>query len=388
MSPCFNPISALQTAFSVLTGTPKEPPLILNPKRPAFVKGARPTRFKLRGVEYMRHEEVATLTKGRAGNSMVWRFGEKLIQVSDKKEFFYCYNCERNGSTQKLPSMNGTQNARLHLHKEHNRGCSQMHLSFDIWSAPSWIGIICIWGYWTDDKGQRQRRLLAFRRIYNSHSGENQSEVILQVLEEYEIGQRVGYFVCDNASSNDAAVRLVLRSLFPGIKDSEIAARRLHCFGHIVNLCAQSLLSASDSEAKQAAEELEVGGLDDFAANARSLLVKGPLGKLHRIIKYVCSSSQRREEFATIHGPKNVADFDHLGVSQKSDCDREDLKVVVVGRSYAPPPSPGAIFTLEMCHVSPRLVQYQPRVGLGRAVSYAVPLRTIGRRDWSGRTRR
>lgn len=61
---------------------------------------------------------------------------------------------------------------------------SKVHLSFDIWSAQSWIGVICIWGYWIDTEGVRQRRMLAFRRMYASHSGENQSEIILEVLKE------------------------------------------------------------------------------------------------------------------------------------------------------------------------------------------------------------
>ena len=96
----------------------------------------------------------------------------------------------------------------------------------------------------------RQRRLLAFRRIYRSHSGENQAAIILEVLEEYSINkaQKIGWFVCDNASSNDAAVAAVLKALELAMSEEEMFGRRLRCLGHIINLSARSLRVVAASE--------------------------------------------------------------------------------------------------------------------------------------------
>ena len=123
--------------------------------------------------------------------------------------------------------------------------------------------MISIWAYWIDSAGARQRRLLAFRRIYRSHSGENQAAIILDVLKEYEIkSDKLGVFVCDNATSNDSAVALVLKALYPGITNQEVVARRLRCFGHIINLAAQALLDPTAAEAAIAVRDLEINGFD------------------------------------------------------------------------------------------------------------------------------
>jgi hypothetical protein len=198
---------------------------------------------------------------------------------------------------------------------------SRIHISFDIWTAGSFLGFISIWGYWIDGSGDRQRRLLAFRRIYGSHSGENQSAIILKVLQEYSIQDRLGYVVADNASSNDAAVELLLTELQPDATQSHITNRRLRCFGHIINLAAQSLLAGSDSEYSKASQEVEVEPEEEeFHCKAARWIHSGPLGKLQRLIKYVLASPQRREEFGEVSGGRKVAQFDHLGVSEYRRC--------------------------------------------------------------------
>ena len=205
------------------------------------------------------------------------------------------------------------------LKAELQASISKIHISFDIWTAGNWIGVISIWGYWIDDAGSRQRRLLAFRRIYRSHSGDNQAAIILDVLEEYEITAKTGYFIYDNASSNDAAVSTILKQIEPSISTAEATARRLRCIGHIINLAARSLLDPSSSEVVVAAEELEI---DQIApgSDASRWFASRSLGKLHRLVKYILASPQRRKEFREIKGGRKVFKFDHLGVSRSFFC--------------------------------------------------------------------
>jgi hypothetical protein len=206
------------------------------------------------------------------------------------------------------------------LKEELAASISKVHLSFDMWTAGNWIGIISIWAYWVNDAGERQRRMLAFRRIYRSHSGENQAATILEVLKEYAISDNVGYFICDNASSNNDAVKAVLKTLQPSLSSKEQTARRLRCMGHIINLSAHSLLDPSGSELAIASEELEIAE-EVYARAAATWQAQGSLGKLHRLVKYILASPQRREEFGIIKGRRKEAEFDHLGVSPfSSNC--------------------------------------------------------------------
>lgn len=197
------------------------------------------------------------------------------------------------------------------LKDELKASLSKIHISFDIWTAGNWIGIISIYGYWINPAGKRQRRLLAFRRIYRSHSGENQAQVVLDVLQEYMISSRTGFFICDNATANDAAVSQILETLEPAISTAEATARRLRCFGHIINLAARSLLNPTGSELTIAASELEI----DELISATAWQSTPALSKLHKLVKYILASPQRREEFGEITGGRKAKEFDHLGVS-------------------------------------------------------------------------
>ena len=124
---------------------------------------------------------------------------------------------------------------------------SSVHLSFDIWTSPNHYSLISIFANYIDQYGQRQRPLLAFRRIYGPHTGEAISRSLLAVIREYNIAQKVGYFMSDNAKNNDTAVSLVLQALDPSLSAKQRQARRLRCFGHVVNLCAQALLLGKGS---------------------------------------------------------------------------------------------------------------------------------------------
>ncbi len=204
------------------------------------------------------------------------------------------------------------------LAAELSKSLSKVHITFDIWTASNQRGYIAVWAYWISSQG-RQRRLLAFRRVYRSHTGEVQAELLLEVLQQYSIDQKLGYCVSDNASSNDKACELLFRSIDPSIAALAIQGRRLRCFGHIVNLSAQSLLATTSAEARVAARELEAIGDDEEGGEAVGArwIHAGPLGKLQRLVKYVLASGQRREEFASISGGYRVKQYDHLGVSGK-----------------------------------------------------------------------
>ena len=389
-------------SVSILTSV--APAIILDPHNPGYCKDAVSSTFKVNGIEYILKREVARIGGARKEVSKCWKYGRALVRTEDKKEYYYCLECERNKRPQTLPKLNGTAAGRYHMKNAHNRdpdtgdkivkeavkgavyqlverknydvfkellirwfvccqlaffmlentifrelvvylnaalggllprarstlrrwimdeynsrkealkeelavSASKIHISFDIWTAGSWIGVISVWAYWVAE-GQRERRLLAFRRIYGSHDGDNQAAAILEVLEEYGISKRVGYFVCDNATSNDSAVALILRTLEPALSTQQATGRRLRCFGHIINLAARALLDPSSAELKVAAGELED---DAYASSAWQSI--GSLGKLHKLVKYILASPQRREEFGDIKGGRKVKEFDHLGVS-------------------------------------------------------------------------
>jgi hypothetical protein len=52
----------------------------------------------------------------------------------------------------------------------------------------------------------------------------------------------VGYFVSDNVSTNDVAIKAICRDLELGIAEG----RRLRCLGHIINLSVKPFLFGTE----------------------------------------------------------------------------------------------------------------------------------------------
>ena len=48
--------------------------------------------------------------------------------------------------------------------------------------------------------------LLVLKRIKYNHTGESIVDTIILVLKKYELGERLGVFIIDNANLNDTAV--------------------------------------------------------------------------------------------------------------------------------------------------------------------------------------
>ena len=160
---------------------------------------------------------------------------------------------------------------------------SNIHLSFDMWTSGNNLALVAVVSHFVDKDGNPRTVLLAIKSIQGSHSGENMAQQIIAVIQDYNIASRLGYFVLDNANTNDTCVDTVLKTLRPDLNKKQ---RRLRCLGHIINLAAQALLFGSDPEAFTAeiliAKELkhEQKMLDLWRR-------RGPIGKLHNIVKFI-----------------------------------------------------------------------------------------------------
>jgi hypothetical protein len=83
------------------------------------------------------------------------------------------------------------------------------------------------------------RSLLAgVRRVKGSHSGENIAEAIIFIFKEMISIERLGFFISDNVSSNNTAIRAILVYLRFNLKDPDF--RRIRCLKYIINLTAKA----------------------------------------------------------------------------------------------------------------------------------------------------
>src|SRR5690348_8736732 len=72
--------------------------------------------------------------------------------------------------------------------------------------------------------------------------------------------------------------------------------RRLRCVGHMLNLVAREILFGNDPDALQE----EIRPAKEELKDLEIWRKKGPIGKLHNIVKYISWSSQRQHLFEEI----------------------------------------------------------------------------------------
>jgi hypothetical protein len=120
----------------------------------------------------------------------------------------------------------------------------KLHFGFDLWTSPNGLAILGIVVHWMDAEDRKHDTLVALRALQGSHSGEHMFEVLWTVLDELDVKSKLGYFILDNAQSNTQALRCLEQwlSLEDAANPFRPAQRRMHCFGHILNLIAKRIL--------------------------------------------------------------------------------------------------------------------------------------------------
>jgi hypothetical protein len=91
-------------------------------------------------------------------------------------------------------------------------------------------------------------------------------------------------------------------------------ARRLRCFGHIVNLCAQDFIIRKDSD--KITKQIAAAYMNQNHGEVQRLWKKyGAIGLMQNIVRYIRNSPQRRDFFKRIRKGGLLAEWDGLEVS-------------------------------------------------------------------------
>jgi hypothetical protein len=59
--------------------------------------------------------------------------------------------------------------------------------------------------------------------------------------------ERLGFFIGDNVTTNNTAIRAILAYLYSDLKDPD--SRRVRCLNHIINLAAKAFLFEKNAKA-------------------------------------------------------------------------------------------------------------------------------------------
>jgi hypothetical protein len=165
---------------------------------------------------------------------------------------------------------------------------TKINLSFDLWTSKNKLALLGTCAHFLNNSGVPVNALLALPRQKGKHSGYNVSETVSDIIAEYGLQEKIGYFTTDNASSNQTCLDHLAQE-----HGFERDKRWIRCSGHIFNLVAQAALFGKDNDAF-------VQEIGDVSLEEQKLLQwrkKGPIGKLHNVVYWINRSTQRSERF-------------------------------------------------------------------------------------------
>jgi len=211
------------------------------------------------------------------------------------------------GSTVKRWIFEEFEKKRLEIKTELATASSRIHVSFDGWTSPNGLAIVGVIVHYLDKDLINRSYLMGMRRISGAHTGENIAEAVMPVLLEMGLLLKLGYFIADNDGRNDTCIRAILRKHRPDIEDPD--SRRVRCLGHIINLAAKVFLFSKNADAlKDTTDTARKNG--HLEAPREEWRKQGPVGKLHKTIKFIRCTPQRRQAFQLLMKdelPRNIA---------------------------------------------------------------------------------
>jgi hypothetical protein len=127
--------------------------------------------------------------------------------------------------------------------------------------------------------------------MQGAHTALNLSQQLSLVLRHFKLQESFGNAVTNNASENAACLDLLGDEL-----DVDTSKRHVRCMGHVINLVAQEILFGQDAESF----EESVTNVTAIEVELQIWRKKGPVSKLHNLIRYIYSSESRRALFEKV----------------------------------------------------------------------------------------
>jgi hypothetical protein len=108
----------------------------------------------------------------------------------------------------------------------HNNRLSKIHISFDLWTSPNSYTLMVVVAYYVNKSFQNVTRLIILRNLRGNHSGKNIITLFIEIIKDFEIKDLFGYFIINNAESNDIYIEFLFSRLISNFTANERSHRR------------------------------------------------------------------------------------------------------------------------------------------------------------------
>jgi hypothetical protein len=137
----------------------------------------------------------------------------RMVERSEFRDLLFFLNSGINTwlptehHTIQIWTMRAYEAEKQHVQQALQSAQSKIHLTVDLWTSSNSKALLGMIGHYFADNGDLCQSVLALRELDGQHTGENQSQLIMKVIEEYGIASKVGYFMMDNAENNETMIR-------------------------------------------------------------------------------------------------------------------------------------------------------------------------------------
>ena len=118
---------------------------------------------------------------------------------------------------------------------------SRLSLALDCWTSPFQQAFMATTGYFLDQDWNYCEVLLGFEHLNGSHTGENLSKNVIQLLADHGITHRVLSVTTDNATNNNTLMVNVQEAVQSQSR-SNVLVFRVPCIAHVIQLSLNELL--------------------------------------------------------------------------------------------------------------------------------------------------
>ncbi|KAG0155226.1 hypothetical protein PDIDSM_800 [Penicillium digitatum] len=146
--------------------------------------------------------------------------------------------------------------------------------------------------------------LLGFEPLHGSHTGENLSKTVTQILTEHGISDRVLSVTTDNATNNNTLMQSVQDHL-QSQHSSDLSIFRVPCIAHVIQLSLNELLGKlkavpSNKEIELEWSEEKTHSFQNKRNTSGSIQITYTLKKIRGLAVFINASPQRREAFIAL----------------------------------------------------------------------------------------
>ncbi|OQD95763.1 hypothetical protein PENVUL_c105G07924 [Penicillium vulpinum] len=176
---------------------------------------------------------------------------------------------------------------------------AKISIALDCWTSPFGQAFMAITGYFVDIDWSYREVLLGFKPLEGTHTGANLSGVLLEILTDHNIQDRVFGLTTDNASNNKTLVDSLQQAL-----SSNVHIIRIPCLAHVIQLSLNQLLDRLKAVPQNDITETRWSDRQSILAKAnaqsKNRSISHTLNKVRYLAVYIRASPQRREAFVSL----------------------------------------------------------------------------------------